>query len=508
MAAASCGGGSSSPPTVPPPPPPPAGPNVAPAWTSAAAVTVQENASGVAYLATATDPDTAVLTYTLGGTDAALFSMNALTHEIRFNTPPDFEAPADNGANNVYNLTLQVSDAIAAPVALNVAITVSNVNPGFRVRRVASGLNQPIFVAGLPDNTGRIAVVERGGTIRILNGSTGDPSANFLAITGVDQTGEKGLLTIAFSNNYLSDRTFYVHMNPNSANTSEIRQYKAPAAPDVADPSSANPILVLNQTSATNHKGGFFATDPQNRLLIGFGDGGNTPAAAQDVNSLFGKILRIDPTLDAFPADASRDYSIPLGNAFATGGGAPEILAIGVRNPFRGSIDRVSNSIFIGDVGETSIEEVDRIALDQAGNPVPNFGWACREGTQPLNGCADSTAFTRPVAEYSHGAGPTQGNTITGGVVYRGPIEDLQGQYIFADFGSNNFWSIPVANLLTASTGGSTIASTSFTNRNAAFTPDTGVGSMASVVAVGTDQDGNVYFVDIGGEVFRLEPLP
>jgi glucose/arabinose dehydrogenase len=504
MAAASCGGGSSSPPTVPPPPPPPAGPNVAPAWTSPPAVTVQENASGVAYLATATDPDTATLTYTLGGTDAALFNINALTREIRFNTPPDFEAPTDNGANNVYNLTLQVSDGIAAPVSQNVAVTVSNVTAGFRVRRVASGLNQPIFVAGLPDNTGRIVVVQRGGTIRVLNGSTGAASPDFLSIANVDTSGEKGLLTIAFSNNYLSDRTFYVHMNPNTANTSEIRQYKAPAAPDVADPASANPILVLNQTSAGNHKGGFFATDPLNRLLIGFGDGGNTSERAQDVNSLFGKILRIDPTVDAFPADADRDYSIPAGNAFATGGGAPDILAMGVRNPFRGSIDRVSNSIFIGDVGETSIEEVDRIALDQAGNPVPNFGWVCREGTQALNGCADLPAFTRPVAEYSHGTGPMQGNTITGGVVYRGPIEDLQGQYIFADFGSNNFWTIPVASLLT----GATVPSTSFTNRNTAFTPDTGAGSMASVVAVGTDQDGNIYFVDIGGEVFRLEPLP
>jgi glucose/arabinose dehydrogenase len=499
----SCGGGSSPP--APPPPPPPSGPNVAPAWTSPAAVTVQENASGIAYLATATDPDTASLTFTLGGTDAALFSMNALTREIRFNTAPDFEAPADNGANNVYNLSLQVSDGIAAAVSLNVAITVSNVNPGFRVRRLVAGLNSPIFVTGLPDNTGRIAVVERGGTIRVINGSTGASSANLLAITGVDTSGEKGLLTLAFSNNYLADRTFYVHMNPNTANTSEIRQYRAPAAPDVADPASSNPILVLQQSTASNHKGGFFAVDPQNRLLIGFGDGGNTPATSQDPNDLRGKILRIDPTLDAFPADANRDYSIPVGNPFATSGGAPEILAMGVRNPFRGSIDRATNSIFIGDVGENAIEEVDRIALDHAGAPVPNFGWACREGTQALNGCADSPAFTRPVAEYGAGTGTTQGESITGGVVYRGPIEDLQGQYIFADFIRANIWTVPVASLLT----GSTVPSTNFTVRNTDFTPTAaGGGTIETIAAIGTDQDGNVYFVDLGGEIFRLEPLP
>jgi glucose/arabinose dehydrogenase len=499
----SCGGGGSSPPAPPPPPPP--GPNVAPAWTSPAAVTVQENASGIAYLATATDPDTASLTYTLGGADAALFSMNALTREIRFNTAPDFEAPADNGANNVYNLSLQVSDGIAAAVSLNVAITVSNVNPGFRVRRVASGLNGPIFVTGLPDNTGRIAVVQRGGVIRVLNGSTGTASPDFISITGVDTSGEKGLLTLAFSNNYLSDRTFYVHMNPNTANTSEIRQYRAPAAPDVADPASSNPILVLNQSTATNHKGGFFAVDPLNRLLIGFGDGGNTPATAQDPNDLRGKILRIDPTLDAFPADANRDYSIPTGNPFAAGGGAPEILAMGVRNPFRGSIDRVTNSILIGDVGENAVEEVDRIALDQTGTPVRNFGWNCREGTQPVGGCPDSAAFTPPVTEYGAGTGPLQGESITGGVVYRGPIEDLQGQYIFADFVRNRIWTVPVANIL----GPATTPSSSFTNREATaqFTPD--VGAIANIAAIGTDQDGNVYFTDLfDGELFRLEPLP
>jgi glucose/arabinose dehydrogenase len=503
MAAASCGGGgSSSPPVVPPPPPPPPS-NQAPVWTSAAAVTVQENASGVAYIATATDADTAILTYTLGGTDAALFSMNALTREIRFNTQPDFEAPADNGGNNVYNLTLQVSDGIAGPVSLNVAVTVSNVNPGFRVRRIAAGLNGPIFVAGLPDNSGRIVVVQRGGTIRVLNGSSGLASPDFLTIPSIDTSGERGLLTIAFSNNYLSDRRFYVHMNPSTANTSEIRLYRAPAAPDVADPASGDVILSLAQSTSCCHKGGFFATDLQNRLLIGYGDA-NFGTEPQNPNSLYGKILRIDPTLDAFPADANRDYSIPAGNPFAAAGGAPEILAMGFRNPFRGSIDRISNSIFIGDVGENTVEEIDRIALDHSAGAVPNFGWSCREGTLSFNGCADSPSFTRPVAEYMTGTSTTQGESVTGGVVYRGPIEDLQGQYIFADFVRANIWTVPVASLLT----GATVPSTSFTVRNTDFTPDTGAGTINSIAAIGTDQDGNVYFVDLGGEIFRLEPLP
>jgi hypothetical protein len=127
------------------------------------------------------------------------------------------------------------------------------------------------------------------------------------------------------------------------------------------------------------------------------------------------------------------------------------------------------------------------------------MGWNPCEGSQPFIGSPNCASFTLPVTEY----GRMVGTTVTGGVVYRGPIEDLQGQYIFGDFGSNTLWSVPIANLVV----GNVLPSASLTVRTSDFTPD--VGSIGSVVAFGTDNEGNVYFVDLfGGEVFRLEPLP
>lgn len=500
LSAVSCGGGGgspASPPTSPPPPPPPSG-SGAPTFTSSATVSVRENVIGVIYRPVATDPNGDTITYgaTIGGPDAARFVMNPVTREVRFAAAPDFEAPTDAGTNNVYDISFTASDGTNT-VTQNVAVTVTNVAPGFHVRRIASGMSAPIYAAGLPDGSGRVAIVERAGRIRVINPATGVFEANdFLNITSqVDTAGEKGLLSIAFSPNFVSDRTFYIHLNPTSANVTEIRKYQVMANNYAqADTSTADAILTVPQPSATNHKGGTVFFDNSGRLLISLGDGGNTPETSQDNNSLRGKILRIDPSTDAFPGDATRDYSIPAGNPFATTGGLPEIYASGLRNPFRMSVDRGSGDIFIGDVGQSTIEEVDRIGANTT--TLTNFGWDRREGSQAYNGGADSASFTLPVTEY----GRSVGTTVTGGVVYRGPIEDLQAQYIFGDFGSNTLWSVPITNL----TIGSVLPSTSLTVRTTAFAPD--AGTIGSVVAFGTDIEGNVYIIDIGGEVFVLEP--
>lgn len=505
--AGSCGGGGgSSPPATSPPTSPPTGPNAPPTFTSGGVVAVQENMVGVVYRPLATDPEGAALTYgaTIGGPDAARFVMNPVTREVRFAVQPNFEAPADAGANNIYDISFTVSDG-SNTTTQAVAITVTNVANGFRVRRIATGLAAPIYVAGLPDGTGRIVVVERAGRIRVMDPSTGaiNPT-DFLNIVGqVATDGEKALAAIAFSPNFIADRTFYIVFNPSSSNTTEIRQYKSLTTNLAqADPTSSNPIFSIPQEPFSNHKGGFLAFDLAGRLLIGLGDGGSggdPNGNALNADRLLGKILRIDPATDAFPADDTRDYSIPAGNPFATAGGAPEIFALGVRNPFRGSVDPVTGDAFIGDVGQDAIEEVDRIPANASG--VLNYGWNRREGSQPYNGGANSSAFTLPVTEYAHGATTIQGNSITGGVVYRGPIEDLQGLYLFADYISGNIWSLPISNM---NVGAVTPAS-AFTVRNAAFAPD--VGSIAGLVAFGTDNAANVYLVNINnGSVFRLEP--
>lgn len=454
---------------------------------------------GVVYRPVATASGGGAVTYgaTIGGPDAARFAMNPVTREVRFVTQPDFEAPADAGGNNVYDISFTASDG-AMTATQNVAITVANVASGFRVRRVTASTSAPIFAAGLPDGSGRVAIVERAGKVRVINPATGNFEAtDLLNITSeINTDGEKGLLSIAFSPNFLADRTFYLHMNPSSSSSTEIRKYTVSASNyAVAEPASGDVILSIPQPVATNHKGGTLVFDKSGRLLISLGDGGSNSGTAQDTNSLLGKILRIDPSTDAFPNDAARDYAIPTANPFASGtGGRPEIYAMGLRNPFRMSVDPVTGDLFIADVGQSAMEEIDR--LPASTTSIVNFGWDRREGSLAYNGGADSAAFTLPVTEYVRSVG----TSVTGGVVYRGPIEELQGQYIFADFGSNAQWSVPIANL----TVGTVLPSGSLTDRRTAFTP--AAGTVGSLVAFGTDNDGNVYFVDIGGEVFVLEP--
>jgi hypothetical protein len=268
---------------------------------------------------------------------------------------------------------------------------------------------------------------------------------------------------------------------------------------DVLDASTGDVLISIPHNQANNHNGGWLGFGPDGLLYMATGDGGGGNDQfmnGQNRNTLLGKMLRLDVSRDDFPADPNRDYGIPSGNPFAGSGGAPEIWAYGLRNPFRASFDRATGELWIGDVGQGAIEEVDRALTSQAGL---NFGWPLYEGTQPLFG--NSTAgLTMPVTQYGHGTGPLQGNSITGGVVYRGPIEQLQGLYIFADFISGNVWSVPIAGLVQ----GTTTSSSAFTNRNAAFTPD--AGSLTSIVSFNEDQAGNLLIVSIAGSVFMIVP--
>ena len=497
LASASCGGGSS-----PPPPPPPA--NQPPAFSSLGNVSVAENSSGAFYIAAAADPDGTPVTFSIsGGADQALFRLDGATRELSFVTPPDFEAPTDANGDNTYEVIISASSG-GQTTTLTLSVTVTDQSEGVSVRRLASGLSSPIFLTGLPDGSGRLAVVERSGVVRLMDADTGavdaTPMIDISASVGVD--GEEGLLAIAFSPNFASDGLVYTHVN-NLAGDTEIRSYKTFASEtDRLDPSTVDVVLTIDQPDAfTNHNGGFLAFDTTGLLLIGMGDGGgggDPSGNAQNNSTLLGKLLRIDVRTDAFPGDASRDYSIPAGNAFPTGaGGRPEIWANGLRNPFRGSVDPTTGDIFIGDVGQNAIEEVDRIAAGTVG--LINFGWNQREGTQPYNGGADDPSFTNPVTEYTHGSGDRQGSSLTGGVVYRGPVSALSGEYVFADFVSNNIWSVPASSL----TIGQTLPSSAFTVRTQDFVPD--AGSINSIVAFGVDTAQDLYIVDIGGEIFKVE---
>ena len=489
-----CGGGGGG--TTPPPNPPG---NRPPAFTNAGPVNFAENATGTVFTATATDPDNNPLTFSLsGGADQGRFRITA-AGVLTFAEPPDFENPADANADNAYQVQIQVSDGSTSAV-LDLVVNVTNAGPdGFRVRRVATGLAQPLYVTAVPDGSGRVFVVERAGRIRILDPVTGAIAATpFLDIVGQTTTdSERGLLGFAVAPDFATTGTFYVYLT-NLAGDSELRRYRTlPGNRDRADPTTGDVILAFDQPFA-NHNGGWLDFGPDGFLYLASGDGGSSGDPqnnAQNPNTLLGKMLRIDPSSDAFPTDAFRDYAIPPGNPFAAAGGRPEIWALGLRNPFRASFDPATGNLWIGDVGQGAIEEVDLMRPTDGG---ANFGWRIFEGTQIFAG-PSLPGLTPPVAEYGHGSGPRQGNSITGGYVYRGPVEALRGQYIFGDFITGNLWSFPLSRISL----GATLASSEFTLRNASFAPTQG--TIDNIASFGVDQQGNLYIVDFDGEIFRIE---
>lgn len=485
-------------------PPAPTPVNAAPVITSAATAQVDENIAAPAYRVTATDADGQTLTYSLaGGADQARFSINAATGDVSFITAPDFEQPTDVGANNVYDIVVGVSDGQATTTRA-VAITVRDVVDTARMRRVATGFAQPVFVAGAGDSSGRLFVVEKGGRIRILTLSSGVVlSTPFLDLsTQVSTNSERGLLGLAFAPDYATSGVFYVYIT-NLAGDTEVRRYRVSANPNVADAASGDIIMTFAQPAA-NHNGGWIGFGPDGFLYIASGDGGGNATVtnpAQNVNSLLGKILRIDVSGDAFPADAARDYRIPAANPFAGGGGAPEVFALGLRNPYRASFDSATGQLFIGDVGENQREEINIIPLGAGGR---NFGWVRFEGTLVFEPNATAPNALPPVLEYAHGSSPFgafNGNSVTGGVVNRSAIEALQGDYIFGDFVAGQIWSVPAGTL----SQGTTLGAGQFTRQTDALRPD--VGAINNISSFGTDDSRNVYVVDFDGEIFRLERL-
>lgn len=473
--------------------------NSPPTFTSPAAASVAEGTPGTVLTATASDPDGDSLAFSIsGGADAALMQITA-GGALSFRTPPDFEAPADANRDNVYEVTLAVSDGRAS-VTQAVRITVINNTAGsFAVRRVGTGFASPLFLAGFPDNSGRVLVVERAGRIRILNPATRAIAATpFLDITGqVSTDGERGLLAVALAPDYMTSGHAYVYLTALDGRI-ELRRYTSPAANrDALDPATGDLLLTIAHPR-NNHNGGWlgFGRDGLLYMATGDGGGGNDPDGnGQNRDALLGKMLRLDVARDDFPADPARDYGIPAGNPFVGGGGAGEVWLYGLRNPFRNSFDRATGELWIGDVGQGALEEIDRVQITQGGL---NLGWPLFEGTQPLLG-TNPAGLTMPVTQYGHGNGPLQGNSVTGGFVYRGPVEPLQGLYIFADFISGNIWSVPAASL----PQGSTQSSSSFTNRNASFAPD--AGDMDNIASFGEDQAGNLFIVSFGGEVFMIQ---
>lgn len=314
----------------------------------------------------------------------------------------------------------------------------------------ATGFSQPVDLKNAGDD--RLFVVEQAGRIQIVN-PDGTTNANpFLDISSqVTSGGERGLLSVAFHPDYATNGFFYVNytFTESSDLFTKIARYSVdPADPNIALPGSELELLRYEQPFS-NHNGGFITFGPDGFLYISSGDGGSggDPGnRAQNTELLLGKLLRIDVDSPV----GGVNYGIPPSNPFAGNpSNAQEIWAYGLRNPWKFSFDSITDDLWIADVGQNAIEEINKVGVDEAGL---NYGWVCFEGSQPytplppLANCPPPSAgLTGPVAEYPH----SQGSSITGGYVYNGTLQpSLQGYYFFADFVSGLIGTVDNTNVL------------------------------------------------------------
>lgn len=370
---------------------------------------------------------------------------------------------------------------------------------------VVTGLSRPVFVTSPPGDTQRLFIIEQhtGKILIVKNGTLlGTP---FLTVPGLTTGSEQGLLGLAFHPNYATNGKFYVYYTTTGggpAGQSILAEYEVSASdPDVADTASARTILHFDQPQS-NHNAGWIAFGPNDGYLyVASGDGGgggdddsgHTPGVGngQDItNNLLGKLLRIDIDGDDFPGDATLNYAIPASNPLVGVTGDDEIWAYGLRNPWRNAFDSANGDLMIADVGQSAWEEINYQPASVT--TARNYGWRLKEGTScfnPSTNC-DPGGLTDPIYEYSHSIGCS----ITGGIVYRGSIGEIDGRYFFADYCSGNIWSFVVS-------GGSAVDLKDHTSELA---PGGGL-SIDRVVSFGEDASGEMYICDLfGGEVYKV----
>ncbi len=369
---------------------------------------------------------------------------------------------------------------IAMIASTSLKLIAQNITPAdVQLTSFYAGLSAPVGLYHCGDD--RLFILEKdAGDIEIIN-TSGQYIGTFLDVTGLISTGgERGLLGLAFHPNYLENGYFYLNYTNTSGNT-VIARYQVSANPNQANPLSATVLMTIPQPYS-NHNGGHLAFGPDGYLYIGMGDGGSggdPQNYAQNPQSLLGKMLRID-------VNAGELYAIPDTNPFVGQNDTlPEIWAIGLRNPWKFSFDRLTGDLFIADVGQNVLEEINFQEASSAGGE--NYGWRCYEGNSAYNtaGCLNANMYVDPIANFSHGA-PYNFCSITGGVVYRGNnFPALQGTYFFSDYCDGDVYAL-------------------ISNGNV-WTAEEWFASSAGIVAFGEDLDGEVYVVNNNGTIYRLE---
>jgi Glucose / Sorbosone dehydrogenase len=298
--------------------------------------------------------------------------------------------------------------------------------------------DRPIFVTSDPGNAERLFVVEREGAVALVEGGEARPFADIHSL--VSTAGEGGLLSIALAPDFDQSGRFYLYYVGRENDPGEIHVAEMRASGSSAPFSTLRNLLTIEHPEEENHYGGQLQVGPEGDLFIGTGDGGGGDDVhhnAQNLTSLLGKILRIDPD-----PSGVLPYTVPADNPFVGQPGRDEIWSYGLRNPFRFSFDRATGALTIGDVGQNNREEVDYAAAPNRGGGA-NFGWNCREGfiEGPASdeGCssAPADAFTEPIFDYPHeqpeGDG-AYGCAIIGGYVGRDAnLGDLDGRYVYGD---------------------------------------------------------------------------
>jgi glucose/arabinose dehydrogenase len=373
------------------------------------------------------------------------------------------------GSSSAREMPAATSSAAAAPAAGGVKL-------------VSVGkFNLPLYVTAPPKDLRRVMVVQQGGRISVVRDgkSLGRP---FLDISSrVTAGGEQGLLGLAFSPDYAKSGLFYVYFTRRDGKqeVAELRR----ATSDRANAGSIRSVLVMDDPEA-NHNGGQLNFGPDGLLYIGTGDGGGggdqhgTIGNAQNLGSLLGKILRINPR-----RSGSKAYSVPASNPFVGRAGARrEVYSYGLRNPWRFSFDRVAGDLIIGDVGQSEVEEIDFTTIAQARGG--NFGWRVREGDRPFSNETVDGAI-EPVIVRTHDEGWC---SVTGGYVVRDPaLPSLRGKYLYGDFCKGIIYGARLSS--SGSSGNARVA---------------GLPQIAALSSFGEDARGRIYVVSLGGAVSRI----
>jgi glucose/arabinose dehydrogenase len=342
----------------------------------------------------------------------------------------------------------------------------------------ATGFNSPVEITNAGDS--RLFIVQKGGLIRILNSNGTINTTPFLNLSSIiSSNGERGLLGLAFHPNYSTNGFFFVNYTNTSGNTVIARYSVSSGNPDIAN--STGTILMTITQPFSNHNGGTIKFGPDGYLYIGMGDGGGSGDPgnrAQNINDNLGKMLRIDVNSNVAPY-----YTSPATNPYVGIAGNDEIWAIGLRNPWKFSFNRLNGDLWIADVGQNAFEEINKTQ-----SPLPNtglnFGWRCYEGNATYNtsGCVAATSITFPVHQYALYSDGTC--SVTGGYVYTGATyPNFQNKYFFTDYCNDKIKMLNSAGVITTST--------SFSGNN--FT------------TFGEDINGELYIAGItSGTVYKI----